>query len=133
MSKVLEHELQLSYEEYVQHWQALLEAQKLNDSLGAMKPIAVGWKVATIDAYNSLYQDFRTASDRIVETWMNGRWIAKMHLRELRIGDDIEIVKLMQRRPGSDDAVGLDHVDFLCSDITKIEAVLQAQNAVKWS
>ena len=93
---------------------------------------AVGWKVADATEYAKVYNQLRTECDVVVETWMNGRWIAKMHLKDTTLDNGITIIKLMQRRPGSDDALGLDHVDFICKDMLATAKELESTQ-VNWS
>jgi hypothetical protein len=44
---------------------------------------------------------------------------------------NLRIIKLMQRRPGSTDGVGLDHVDFYTPDA--VEPVLKKEDNLKWN
>ena len=120
-------ELNQKLQTYYQKWGTLQV-----EGFAELRPTAAGWKVADEAEYERRYKALRPLCDRIVETWMNGRWIAKMHLKDQQLEGGITIVKLMQRRPGSDDELGLDHVDFLCPDIKAIEATLQA-SAATWS
>jgi hypothetical protein len=39
----------------------------------------------------------------------------------------------MQRRPGSTDAVGLDHIDFMDMEETNTKAVLADESDLKWT
>lgn len=118
---------------YGKQWAALIEERQDKDYFKKLKPVAVGWKVADQTEYQTVYQQLRPLCDRIVETWMNGRWIAKMHLRDTTLERSIEIIKLMERRPDSDDALGLDHVDFYHPDVEQAEEVLANEKDLKWS
>jgi hypothetical protein len=95
-------------------------------------PTAVGWKLADEVAYKQMYDELKPFCDRTVETWMNGRWIANMHLKDELLEGGITLIKVMQRRPGSDDALGLDHVDFMCADAKRVEAQLK-QSDLRWT
>ncbi|MEJ0072928.1 MAG: hypothetical protein WDN27_02465 [Candidatus Saccharibacteria bacterium] len=57
---------------------------------------------------------------------MNGRWIAKVQLKDAALSNGVTIIKIMQRRPGSEDAVGLDHVDFYSPEVESAESAAQA-------
>ena len=96
-------------------------------------PTAVGWKVADRAEYGRLCAELHDQADRIIETWMNGRWIAKIHLRDIKLDGDIEVIKIMQRRPNSTDAVGLDHVDFYSTELRGAERILQDEPNLKWT
>lgn len=98
----------------------------------ALKPTAIGWKVADQAKYQKIYQELRESSDFIVETWMNERWIAKIHLKDRPLSNGVKIIKIMQIRPGSEDPLGLDHIDFYYSKDIDAKAVLTTEN-IKWS
>ncbi len=125
--------LNVELDRYLTTWQALIVDRKINEFFSTLKPIAVGWKVADKAEYDLIYDELRLDCDKIVETWMNGRWIAKMHLKSTALPSDVSIIKLMQRRPGSDDALGLDHVDFYGEQVVDAETVLKAESDLKWS
>jgi hypothetical protein len=114
--------------DYFAKWEAVTS----DVDLPALRSDAVGWKVADAAEYQKLYLELREHCDKTVETWMNGRWIAKLHLKDQELPDGIRLIKLMQRRPGSDDALGLDHVDFIGSDMAGVETMLQA-STLQWS
>lgn len=114
--------------DYFATWHRMIDGT----SLVAARPDAVGWKVADEAEYQKIYQELRAHCEIVVETWMNGRWIAKMHLKDQSLQQDIAIIKLMQRRPGSDDALGLDHVDFICDDMEAVAKELD-QGTIKHS
>lgn len=126
-------ELNHALETYWDKWEKLILKRDDKVFFQSLKPVAVGWKVADEIEYQRLYQALRPGCDRIVETWMNGRWIAKMHLKDEKLANGITIVKLMQRRPGSDDALGLDHVDFYSPAVEHAEQVLAKETDLKWT
>ena len=104
-------EIRAAAQQYQQRWDACKKT--LNDSVffDSLVPNSVGWKVASTADFDVVVKELRTYCDRVVHVWLNERWIAKCVLREPLTGT-IRIVKLMQVRPGSTDALGLDHVDF---------------------
>jgi len=118
---------------YLKKWQRLVARRSDKAFFEGLKPVAVGWKVGDETEYRKCYAELYGQCDKIVETWMNGRWIAKMHLRDTKLAGDVTIVKLMQRRPGSDDALGLDHVDFYSPAVDHAEEVLQKETDLKWT
>ena len=126
-------EIQAAYETYDRKWQTLVASRQNKQFFEELKPVALGWKVADEAAYKSAVAELHGAADKIIETWMNERWVAKIHLKEQAVGDKIQIVKIMQRRPGSDDALGLDHVDFYSPAVTKAPDLLGAEKDLKWS
>jgi len=80
--------------------------------LGGLPPTALGWKVADRARFNQLLTGLSDRADQAHIGTVDGRKIASIVMTKPMQGD-IYIVKLMQRRPGSDDPPGLDHVDFL--------------------
>jgi hypothetical protein len=126
-------QLNTELESYFAKWQALIAERKNNEFFSTLKPIAAGWKVADKAEYDRVYDALRLDCDKIVETWMNGRWIAKMHLKSTTLPGSVSIIKLMQRRPGSDDALGLDHVDFYGEQVAEAETMLKVEGDLKWT
>ncbi len=55
------------------------------------------------------------------------------HLRDQVLERGVELIKLMERRPDSTDAVGLDHVDFYSPNVVRGEAVLASEMDLKWT
>lgn len=120
--------------EYKQKWEALIGSAKNKEFFAGLKPISVGWKVADIAEFDSAVVKLRGSCDQIVHVRMNSRWIAKMILREdSGLPWDLRVVKIMQVRPGSTDALGLDHVDFYSpKEYPQIEKILNTE-AFKWT
>jgi hypothetical protein len=118
---------------YLENWQKLVQARNNTEFFASLKPVAVGWKVADRAEYDKLCHDLHDACDKIIETWMNGRWIAKLHLKDSTLNGGITIIKVMQRRPGSSDALGLDHVDFYGKRADKLEEILKHESGLTWT
>lgn len=117
---------------YNRKWQDFTHGRANTKFFEDLLPVAVGWKVADKAAYTSACAELHDKCDRIIETWMNGRWVAKLQLRDETLPGGIILIKIMQRRPNSDDALGLDHVDFY-SDNKNIQAVLENEPGVQWT
>ncbi|SRR6266702_1390778 len=126
-------ELNEALEQYHAKWHKLVSGRRNKTFFEGLMPTAVGWKTADRAEYDRLCAELHDQSDHIAETWMNGRWIAKFHLRDVKLAGDIEIVKIMQRRPGSSDAVGIDHVDFYSTEVAGAERILQDEPDLKWT
>ena len=127
------NELNTALQEYDGKWQTLVAARKDKAFFAALKPVAVGWKTEDRVEYDKLVAELHDQADQIVETWMNGRWIAKLHLKDTALANGVTILKIMQRRPGSEDAVGLDHVDFYSSDVVDAEPILKQEPNLNWT
>ena len=98
---------------YQQKWAKLLPQASNQKLFQDLRPTAVGWKVADLAEYNQTVAAWREDTDQVHAKWMNGRWIAIIYLREgVHLEWGIRMLKILQRRPGSSDALGLDHIDF---------------------
>jgi hypothetical protein len=125
--------LNLAVEYYQAKWQNFIQQRSNQKFFKGLQPVTVGWKVADRQEYDRLYGELHEACDIIVETFMNGRWIAKMHLKDAQLTGGIEIIKIMQRRSGSNDALGLDHVDFYCPEAENAPEILKSETNLKWT
>ena len=105
-------DMQASVGEYLESWAELTKGCTDADYFTRFQPTAVGWKFTDRSAVMKAFEELREECDQIHFGWINERWVIAMHLKELVLPGDIRIVKLMERRPGSTDKVGLDHVDF---------------------
>ena len=126
-------ELNQALETYQVKWRALVDDRHNKAFFEKLKPTAVGWKVTDRTEYDKLLAELRAHCDQIFDVWMNGRWIAKMHLRDKSLSGGIEVIKLMERRPGSTDAVGLDHVDFYGADVAHADEILAQESGITWT
>lgn len=126
-------ELNEALQVYHGKWHALAEGRNDKAFFRALQPVALGWKVADPTQYDRWRLELHEKSDLVTENWMNGRWIAKFVLREGMDIGGIRIIKIMQRRPHSDDALGIDHLDFVCPSMERAEPVLRAEPDLKWS
>jgi hypothetical protein len=123
-------------DDYLAKWNELIAARKdpnNKEFFERLKPTAVGWKVADVAEYDRLVNEWRGACDMIFQKWMNDRWIATLHLKDMMLSGDIKIVKILQRRPGSSDPDGLDNMEFLDMEKTNTVAVLAEENDIKWT
>lgn len=116
---------------YLATWHELTAMQE--DSLLAdLRPTAIGWKVADANEFDERYAALLGGSEQVYVERLNDRLIAKMLLGKQAALRGVRIVKIMQRRPGSPDATGLDHVDFYCPDMKLAETVL-GQSDLRWT
>lgn len=118
-------ELIAQYQVFQQKWQKLLQTSAHPEFYAALKPIAIGWKVANVGDFDAAIPELRAISDRVHFSLLDERWLGAFHPRDPILPDGICHVKLMQRRPHSKDALGFDHVDFLLPDDIDIEALLR--------
>jgi hypothetical protein len=126
-------ELNRSIDEFMAKWQSLVGQRKNKDFFDRLKPTAVGWKVTDLAEFDRLFNQWREACDQIHVSRKNERWLATLHLKESTLHGDISVIKLMQRRPNSTDAVGLDHLDLMDMEETNTKAVLAEEVDIKWT
>lgn len=121
-------------EAYRVKWRLLIDGRTNKAFFDNLQATSVGWKVADRADYDKLFHLWHDSCDQIVDVAMNGRWIAKMHLKEeVALQWKIEIIKLMLRRPDSDDSLGLDHIDFYSPEIAKVEDILRDEPGLRWT
>lgn len=119
---------------YMTKWDAFVAERSNKDFFANLKPSSVAWKVEDLADYDQKFAELRDSADHIHIAWLNERWLTTCHLRDgVRLDQDIEIAVLMQRRPGSTDAVGLDHLDFFTPELPEVEKILKAEKGVKWT
>jgi len=114
-------------------WQELVSHRKNKEFFERLKPMSVGWKTTDLAEYEKLFDELRDSCDQMHMAWLNNRWLATLHLKDAKLHHGIELIKLMQRRPNSTDAVGLDHLDFLDMEQTNTKAVLTEETDLTWT
>jgi hypothetical protein len=107
---------------YQKKWQTFIASRKAKDFFTTQQPTAVAWKFEDAEALNKAASELQTLCDQVT-----------MHLKDIKLDGGIQVVKLMQRRPGSDDALGLDHLDFYSTQNNEAKAVLSAESDLKWT
>lgn len=113
MSHVSADNFNQAIETYQDQWAALVDQAENQELFEELRPTALGWKVADLSEHDLLLNAWRDQSDQIDTKWLNGRWITVINLREgVELAWGIRVIKIMQRRPGSSDQIGLDHLDF---------------------
>jgi hypothetical protein len=126
-------ELNGAITDYRKKWDALIAKCNDKEFFKGLKPTSVAWKAVDIDDFDRRFLDLRAPCDQIHFGWVNERWLTTLHLKGAPLEWDIRLIKLMQRRPGSTDPVGLDHLDFLVPDTKEAEAMLTKEPVLKWT
>jgi hypothetical protein len=126
-------ELTRSMGAYDVKWQALIADRANREFFESLLGTAVGWKAIDQADFDTRFAELRDLSDQVHLGWVNERWLATFHLKDATLPMGITLVKLMQRRPGSNDATGLDHVDFRFkkSDVG-LKDILSEEPSLKW-
>lgn len=97
-------------------WQELMYEYELDDFATYATPTTVSWKVAD---KGQLYADLgliAKETEQVHIGTVNERFIASALLHE-PLETTMWIIKILERRPGSIDKLGLDSVDYLVKDI----------------
>jgi hypothetical protein len=122
-----------SIEGYKKKWDVLVEGRRDRAFFDRLLPTAIGWKGAAHAEFERLFLQWLRACDHIDIAWLNDRYIATMHLKDAPLAWNISIIKLMERRPGSTDTIGLDHVDFHTSEPILLTAMEAKEPELKWT
>lgn len=124
-------EFRTQLENYFKDWQLIVDERVNSEFFTALKPTALGWKFTDRDEVMARFAEIRDLCDQVHFGWINERWVICVHFKELVLPGDITIVKLMERRPGSEDPVGLDHVDFYTTANSK--EVVELEEGLDWN
>lgn len=119
--------------QYWTAWSTLIAERSDREFFEALYPTAVAWKTEDEAEYRRLLDDLRGFCDIVVENRWDDRWIAMVHLKDAKLTQDVEVVKLMQRRPGSTDSVGLDHIDFYSPNVVHADQMLAKETDLVWT
>lgn len=117
-------------EDYQWKWQDFASFRLNQQFFDALQPTALGWKVADRGELLERLDKLRDLCDQIHFGWVDERWLVTLHLKSLALPWNIRVIKLMERRPRSTDAIGLDHIDFYAP---YARASLEVEPDVKWT
>lgn len=125
-------ELQQRTQDFLDNWQTFAKQRANVDYFANLKPTAVGWKCTDRDELMRYFAEIRDLCEQIHFGWVNERWLISAYFKDVALPGSIKIVKLMERRPGSSDPVGLDHVDFY-SVTSDVKRHMEQEQDVKWT
>ncbi|HTE57863.1 MAG TPA: hypothetical protein VK694_03885 [Verrucomicrobiae bacterium] len=125
-------ELTAALEDYQTKWATFIADRSNKEFFASLRPTSVAWKTTDLAEFDKLFAELKDQSDQIHLGWINERWLASLHLRDASLPGGVTLIKLMQRRPGSSDAVGLDHVDFIIPPNSSAKAVAEKED-MKWT
>jgi hypothetical protein len=111
-----------------------LDAFVIEHGLTKREPSTIAWKVTDINEFNDTLSGF-LKGNLVIQChigFVDKRYIASVVFKQ-PIYRNVSILKLMQRRPGSSDPVGLDHADFPVNNLSSLENEFKAKNVPKWS
>lgn len=126
-------QLNESLRSYQADWQQLLTQRADREFFDTLQPVSVGWKVDTLQDFELAIAALRQHGDQIHEIQKNNRWLATLHLKDVVLDWGITVVNVMQRRPDSEDALGLDNISFYVPHFARTEEVLALEPGLKWT
>ncbi len=106
-------------------WSALVSEYQLEDFTEFAKATTVSWKVADKTKLFFNLQSLAEDTEQLHVGTVNNRFIACVVLHK-PLEANILILKILERRAGSKDPLGLDSVDYLVPDVEKTYSGLKA-------
>lgn len=128
INPVAKEALSQSLDKYFAKWDEYVARMGLYAVAEKMRPIAVGWKVAGRSEYRRAMSVLDNYALQIHSVTVNKRKFATVILEE-PLTRDISIIKVIERREGSRDIVGLDHIDFYLPMVEGIAEMLERGEA----
>ncbi len=128
INPVAKEALSQSLDRYFNKWDEYVARMGLFAIAEKMRPIAVGWKVGSRAEYRRAMSVLDNFAVQIHSISVGSRKIATVVLAE-PLTRDIKVIKVIERREGSRDVVGLDHVDFYLPIVEGIAEMLERGQA----
>lgn len=125
-------EMQTRVQAYLDGWQHFAATRSDSEYFQELQPTAIGWKFTDRQAALQAFDEIRDLCEQAHFGWINERWVISVYLKNTTLPGNIQVIKLMERRPGSTDAVGLDHVDFYTND-EAVKDRVSAEPDLKWN
>lgn len=128
INPVAKEALSQSLDRYFMKWDEYVARMGLFGIADKMRPVAVGWKVGSRAEYRRAMSVLDNFAVQIHSVSVAGRKIATVVL-EKPLARGISVIKVIERREGSRDVVGLDHVDFYLPIVEGIAEMLERGEA----
>lgn len=128
INPVAKEALSQSLDKYFAKWDEYVARMGLYAVADKMRPVAVGWKVASRTEYRRVMSVLDNYAVQIHSVTVNKRKFATVVLDE-PLARGITVIKVIERREGSRDIVGLDHVDMYLPMIEGIAEMLERGEA----
>lgn len=125
-------ELNQAIEVYHMKWHKLIDLRRDKIFFQNLKPTSAGWKTKDLADFQTRAAELQSLCEQVHFGWINERWLGTFYLRD-EIACELKIIKLMQRRPNSTDAIGLDHLDFLIPEGKDAKTVLKEEPGLRWT
>lgn len=128
INPVAKEALSLSLEKYFIKWDEYVSRMGLFAIAEKMRPVAVGWKVSSNAEYRRTMSVLDNFASQIHSVSVGKRKFATVVLNE-PLAKGITVIKVIERRAGSRDIVGLDHIDFYLPMVEGIAEMLDRGQA----
>jgi hypothetical protein len=128
INPVAKEALSQSLDKYFAKWDEYIARMGLFAIADKMRPIAVGWKVGGRAEYRRVMSVLDNYATQIHSVSVGKRKFATVILDE-PLGRGIKVIKVIERREGSRDVVGLDHIDFYLPIVEGIAEMLERSEA----
>lgn len=128
INPVAKEALSQSLDKYFAKWDEYVARMGLFAIADKMRPVAVGWKVGSKAEYRRVMSVLDNYAVQIHSVSVGKRKIATVVL-EKPLVRGIQVIKVIERREGSRDVVGLDHVDFYLPIVEGIAEMLERGEA----
>lgn len=124
-------EMQTRVQAYLDGWKDFTATRKDHEYFQRLQPTAIGWKFVDRNEVMQRFDEIRDQCEQVHFGWINERWVICVYLKEKTLPGGIKVIKLMERRPGSTDPIGLDHVDFY-DPVNDARAKVSQETDLKW-
>ena len=128
INPVAKEALSQSMDKYFMRWYEYVSRRGLFSISDNLRPVAVGWKVGNRTEYRRVMSVLDNYASQIHSVTVGKRKFATVIL-DKPLSRNISVIKVIERREGSRDAVGLDHVDFYLPIIEGIAEMLERGQA----
>lgn len=128
INPVAKEALSQSLDKYFSKWDEYVARMGLFSVAEKMRPVAVGWKVGSKAEYRRVMSVLDNFAVQIHSVSVGKRKIATVVL-EKPLARGVSVIKVIERREGSRDVVGLDHVDFYLPIVDGIAEMLERGEA----
>ncbi|MDQ3123070.1 MAG: hypothetical protein M3Q14_00045 [bacterium] len=128
INPIAKEALSLSMEKYFAKWDEYVARMGIYGIAEKMRPVAIGWKVASRSEYRRVMSVLDNYALQIHSVTVGKRKFASVILEE-PLARGINTIKVIERRSGSRDVVGLDHVDFYLPMIEGVAEMLERGEA----
>lgn len=121
-------EIKTSIKKYFTEWHAWA-VQAKEFAFGELKPVHAAWKVPDEASLGQKITELLPYTNQSHIGTVDNRKIALLVQQDQSL--EVPVIQIMQRRPGTADPLGLDHVAFYCADMAALESALKTA-PYKW-